>query len=508
MRGCDREGARGPRPRGRRHPLFPLRERAGRGGPTTGVSTLRSFPCTIAIAAVTPSPRSQTACAAADPASITAGALTVARFDREAYLQPAPGLNHTQMISFQMGRHHFDKKWASLSSLQFEWGLGPTFLAKSCDECHTAGGRGRPPQSADEPLHSMLVRISIPGEDAHGGPNPDPSYGDQFQTMGLSGPFPDFAYHTAPVPPEAALYLDWEESSVTFADGEAVTLRRPKLRIENLAYGPLGEGAMTSLRNTQPLVGLGLLEAVPEDTLLAIAKEQRTQGINGRPNYVRDDFNDRTALGRFGWKANQPSIRQQVAAASLGDMGLTTRVYRAAELPASAAPVRYPNSRQRPRGRFHRPGRTGAVDPCARGPGTPQRGDPDVMRGQKLFEEASAPCATSRPCAPPRGFPCRNSPTRPSTPTPICCCTTWAKAWPMAVPTSRPAGATGALSRCGAWACRRPSTATLPCCTYGRARNITEAILWHGGEAEASREAFRSMPKADREALVKFLESI
>jgi CxxC motif-containing protein (DUF1111 family) len=42
----------------------------------------------------------------------------------------------------------------------------------------------------------------------------------------------------------------------------------------------------------------------------------------------------------------------------------------------------------------------------------------------------------------------------------------------------------------------------------GRARNVTEAILWHGGEAEGSREAFRTLPKADRDALVRFVESI
>jgi CxxC motif-containing protein (DUF1111 family) len=42
----------------------------------------------------------------------------------------------------------------------------------------------------------------------------------------------------------------------------------------------------------------------------------------------------------------------------------------------------------------------------------------------------------------------------------------------------------------------------------GRARNATEAILWHGGEAAASRDAFKRMPKADREAMLKFLESI
>jgi CxxC motif-containing protein (DUF1111 family) len=116
-------------------------------------------------------------------------------------------------------------------------------------------------------------------------------------------------------------------SSVTLADGTPVELRRPKLRMENLRFGPLGEQSMTSLRNTQVIYGLGFLEAVPESTLKDIAALQKKQGLNGRLNYVRDDIQQKTVLGRFGWKANQPSIRQQIVAAFLGDMGVTSSLY-------------------------------------------------------------------------------------------------------------------------------------------------------------------------------------
>jgi CxxC motif-containing protein (DUF1111 family) len=444
-----------------------------------------------------------------DPAALTGGALTVARFDREAYLQPAPGLNRTQMQAFQMGRHHFDKKWASISSLQFEWGLGPTFIAKSCEECHAAGGRGHPPPSAAEQLRSMLVRVSIPGEDAHGGPKPHPSYGDQFQNFGLNGPFPDFAFHTAPVPGEAALYVDWEETSVALADGEAVPLRRPRLRIENLAYGPLGEGVMTSLRIAQPLVGLGLLEAVPEDTLLAIAKQQRAHGINGRPNYVRDDINDRTALGRFGWKANQPSIRQQIAAASLADMGLTTRMYRQQNCP----PVQHLCVIQTP-GNDPEVAFTDLDDlelwtralavPARRSPD-----DPQVLRGEQLFEQAKCGVCHVQTLRTAEKFPAL-----PQLANQTFHAYTDLLLHDMGeeLADGRPdfkAGGrdwrTPPLWGIGLSAGVNGSTALLH---DGRARTITEAILWHGGEAEPAREAFRDMPRADREALVKFVESI
>src|SRR6185295_9379316 len=133
-----------------------------------------------------------------------------------------------------------------------------------------------------------------------------PNYGDQFQNRALQGQSVDFAYSREPVPTEADLYVDWEERSDTFADGEQITLRKPRLRIENLNFGPLGPGVMLSMRMTQPLIGLGLLDAVPDETIRALAEHQREQGLNGRVNTVWDAIFKREALGRYGWKANQP----------------------------------------------------------------------------------------------------------------------------------------------------------------------------------------------------------
>jgi CxxC motif-containing protein (DUF1111 family) len=445
----------------------------------------------------------------ADDPTLSAGAFTVQRFDREAYLQPVPGLERRQLHAFHRGRKHFDKTWASISSLDFEWGLGPTFIAKSCAECHAGGGRGRPPRSAQEQLLSMLVRVSIPGTDEHGRPRPDPHYGDQLQNAGLNGPFPDFAYHTAPVPPEAALYLDWEERRVTYADGEAVTLRRPKLRLENLAYGPLADGAMLSLRMAQPVHGLGLLEAVPEQTLLAIAARQREQGFNGRPNYVRDDVNRRTALGRFGWKANQPSIRQQIVVAALGDMGLTSRLYRAQNCP----PVQHLCAIQTP-----------GNDPelvitdwdelefWTRALAVPARralDDPQVQRGARLFAEVR--CAV---CHVPALRTAEAFPEFPQAAGQTVHAYTDLLLHDMGegLADGRPDFQAGPRDwrTQPLWALGLSSTVNGSSAMLhdGRARNAAEAILWHGGEAQASREAFRNMPKADREALVRFLESI
>jgi CxxC motif-containing protein (DUF1111 family) len=447
--------------------------------------------------------------AAVEDARQAGGRLTVERFDRDAYLQPAPDLNLRQLQSFHRGRKHFDKGWASISSLQFEWGLGPTFIAKSCAECHVQGGRGRPPERADQQLLSMLVRVSVPGSDEHGGPKPHPNYGDQFQNDALRGPFPDFAFHTAPVPPEAALYLAWEEHTLTLPDGDQVALRKPRLRVESLAFGPLGEDAMTSLRIAQPLHGLGLLEAVPESTLLAIAQAQQRMGFNGRLNLVRDDVNRRMAPGRFGWKANQPSIRQQIAAASLGDMGLTTRMYRQQNCPpvqalcAAQTPGNDPELAWTDWDELELWTRALAV------PARRDTDDPQVQRGERLFAEAQCAVCHVPVLRTAEKFPdfpqLANQTIRPYTDLLL-------HDMGEALADGRPdfkAGArdwrTPPLWGLGLSRTVNGSTALLH---DGRARTATEAILWHGGEAAGSRDAFARLPRADREALVRFVESL
>jgi CxxC motif-containing protein (DUF1111 family) len=446
---------------------------------------------------------------AVEPAGSSAGGFTVQRFDQQAYLQAAAGLDRRELQAFNRGRRHFDKVWAAVTSLDFEWGLGPTFVAKSCAQCHVNGGRGHPPQTADAQLLSMIVRVSLPGTDAHGGPRPDPNYGDQFQNDGLHGPFPDFAYHTAPVPPEAALYLDWDEQTEMLAGGERLVLRKPRLRIERLAYGPLGEGAMTSVRMAQPLQGMGLLEAVPEETVLAIAQRQHEQGVNGRPNYVRDDVNQRTALGRFGWKANQPSLRQQIAAASLGDMGLTSRMYRAQNCP----PVQHLCTIQTP---GNDPELTitdwDELELWTRALAVPAQrnvGDPQVQRGAQLFTQAR--CAvchvpTLRTAAQFDGFPhAANQIIHAYTDLLL-------HDMGEGLADGRPdfrAGPrdwrTPPLWGLGLSETVNGSRALLH---DGRAGSIPEAILWHGGEAASAREAFRAMSAEERAALVRFVESI
>jgi CxxC motif-containing protein (DUF1111 family) len=443
-----------------------------------------------------------------DDATLSAGSFTIRRFDRQAFSEPAPVLTLKQRQTFMVGRSVFNRQWAAITSLNGDWGLGPTFIADRCSACHVNSGRGAPPQSSDEQLLSMLVRLSIPGTGEHGGPKPHPNYGDQIQNRSMDGRSVDLAYAGTPVPNEADLFLDWEEHAIAFADGETVSLRKPRLRIENLKFGELGEGSMLSLRVAQPLVGIGFLEAVPEEALLAIAQKQRPLNFNGRPNLVWDAVHKRMALGRFGWKANVPSLKQQIAAAALGDMGVNSNLFPEQNCP----PVQVVCAKQLP-GNFPEiiDHEIDAVELWLQGLAVPARrdvSDSGVKRGAELFSNAQ--CSV---CHVPELRTGKFS-NLPQLSNQVFHAYTDLLLHDMGeeLADGRPDFAAGprdwrtpALWGLGLSRIVSGSTALLH---DGRARNVSEAILWHGGEAQNAREAFRNMTRQEREALVKFVEAI
>jgi len=419
----------------------------------------------------------------------------------EVFLQPVPGLTYAQLRLFKEGEKEFKVPWVVFPLLGGHWGLGPTFIANACTVCHVQAGRGRTVDNAI--IVQQLLRVSVPGKGPHGEPLPHPHYGEQIQVFGVNVGLKENLK-----PGEADVYIDWMPSSVTLADGTPVELRRPKLRMENLRFGPLGEQSMTSLRNTQVIYGLGFLEAVPESTLKDIAALQKKQGLNGRLNYVRDDIQQKTVLGRFGWKANQPSIRQQIVAAFLGDMGVTSSLYMEENCP----PVQTLCLAMPPGNRpelldynwdqmefWH----AALAPPPARNLELPQ-----VKLGEKLFQQAG--CAA---CHVPElrtgDYPLL----------PIIANTTFRAFTDLLLhdmgedlADGRPdflAGPrdwrTPPLWGIGLSAQVNGSTHLLH---DGRARNVLEAILWHGGEAKAAKDAFSKMPLDEREALIAFVNAL
>lgn len=443
-----------------------------------------------------------------DP-TLSAGDFTLKRADATAFAEPAPVLTYKQQQTFMRGRQHFNQKWVVFPSMGGDWGLGPTFIADKCSGCHIGGGRGMMPKADEEPV-GVLIRMSIPGTGEHGGVKPHPAYGDQFQNQGLTGK--DAYNHGVGdrVPPEGTVYIDWDDAGVVeFADGEKVTLRKPKPRFDKLNFGPIGAETMLSLRFTPPIFGMGLLEAVPEETLLDIAKKQAEHGISGRPNTVWDPYTKQTRMGRFGWKANAPSIRMQIALAYHGDIGATTSLFIEDNCTSVQALCLASTPNNRPE----------VIDVnwdeiefWTQGLAVPARrnvADADFKRGEDLFDEAK--CSV---CHVPTMKTAAEFKTLPQLANQIFHAYTDLLLHDMGEGLSdgRPDYAasprewrTPPLWGLGLSETVTGSTAMLH---DGRAANATEAILWHDGEAKISREAFRKMAKADRDALLKFLNSI
>lgn len=448
--------------------------------------------CSQQVASPTPQPEPHE--------ELSGGQATVFDTTRNAFGHPAPGLDRESELLFFVGNSFFNQNWVTApASTTARDGLGPLFNSRSCAGCHFLDGRGRAPITADEASTGFLVRLSVPGQTLHGAPLPEPTYGGQFQTRAI-----------ADVPAEGTIRITYEELHGQFADGTPYTLRKPIYTLDNLAYGDLHPEALFSPRVANQMIGLGLLEAVPEATILALADptDRDGDGISGRPNYVWDAYNNRMAIGRFGWKANQPTMIQQVAAAFNGDMGITSGLFLddhcTAEQPACAtAPAG--GSPEISDDDLHK------VVLYASALAVPARrawSEPGVLRGKQIFTAAG--CTSCH-------VPQLETGIHPTIPA-------------LSHQTIRPYtdlllhdmgpdladGRPDFAAQGSEW--RTPPLWGIGLfetvnghTTYlhdGRARTLMEAVLWHGGEAEAAKQYILELNPADRDALIAFLESL
>ena len=437
----------------------------------------------------------------ADPSreALSGGAATVRATTRQAFGQPLPHLTADQETRFFVGNSFFNRNWVSApASTTARDGLGPLFNARSCSACHLHDGRGRPPRPGEDML-SMLVRLSVPGQDSQRGVMPEPTYGDQFNGLAVPG-----------VPPEGRALVAYEEVPGAYEDGEPYSLRRPTYSFRDLQYGPMHPDTLLSPRVAPAMVGLGLLEAVPESTLLAMADpdDRDGDGISGRPNRVWDRARQETVMGRFGWKANQPNVAQQVAGAFLGDIGITSPLFPVENCPVDAVACRQASNGGSPElsesllGHVVFYSRTLAV------PAHRNLRVPEVRRGRELFDDAQC-----NACHTPtlRTGVVANLPDlseqviRPYTNLLLHDMGAGLADGRQDYEASGSEWRTPPLWGIGLIETVNRHTFFLH---DGRARNLAEAILWHGGEAEVSKERFRRMSREDREALLQFLNSL
>ena len=432
-----------------------------------------------------------------------------------AYLQPVPGLQPAQKQMFRDGEKVFNTLWIAVPEDQIskwwdlsrpgpggsEWGLGPTFLAQSCVSCHIQAGRGRTSDTDGGPVFLQSLRLSVPGQGPHGGPNPEPNYGLQIQSF-------DTSQREGVNFGEGEVHIDWKTSTFRFPDGESVELRKPAVRLEKLGFGPLAKGVMTSLRNSQAIFGLGYLEAVSEEDILALAQWQKSQGLNGRPNYVRDDLNDKMSLGRFGWKANQPSLKQQLATAFLSDIGVTSAIYPTQNCTTVQAECLAAKHSGKPELREELWESLTLWVTALDAPQQRDRDQPAVMRGGKLF--AAVKCAQCHVPELKTGKSALLAQVSNRTIHPYTDLLLHDMGPELADgrPDFKAGGAdwrTPPLWGIGMSKKVNGSTSFLH---DGRARNLLEAILWHGGEAAASRDSFARLSKEERDDLLAFLNAL
>ncbi|AEI64500.1 putative lipoprotein [Corallococcus macrosporus] len=430
---------------------------------------------------------------APDDEALAGGGTTVFDASHNAYGRALGNLARSRWFQMREGKVLFMRDWAA-----HEAGLaGPLTNATGCGSCHFKDGRGRPLPDVG-PEAPLLVRLSVPAKDSPAGRH-EPVYGVQLNDRG-----------TQDVPAEGTLLTTYADVKGTYADGTPYTLRKPRHRITRLGYGKLAPGVMLSPRIPSQLFGLGLLAAIPDEAILALADadDRDGDGISGRPNRVVNADSGKAELGRFGWKANQPTLEQQVASAFSEDLGLTSPLYPESNCTAKQKGCLTRVAAKGPALSRHVLERTTLY---LRLIGVPARRDvldPTVVKGQVLFQQAGCPACHQREftTGTVEDVPeLSNQRIRPYTDLLL-------HDMGPELADGRPDGeASGAEWRTPPlWGLGLLETVNrqVRMLHDGRARSFEEAILWHGGEGTRARERFKALGKAEREALVAFLRSL
>ncbi|RMR08892.1 putative thiol oxidoreductase with 2 cytochrome c heme-binding site [Pseudomonas savastanoi pv. glycinea] len=442
--------------------------------------------------------------------ALAGGKATVNKRDVNAFSMPSANLSPVRRLDFSVGNSFFRSPWViAPSTTTARDGLGPLFNTNACQNCHIKDGRGHPPEQDDVNAVSMLVRLSIPDDPAQAelikknGVLPEPTYGGQLQDMAVPG-----------VEPEGRVRIEYEPMPVRFRDGTVVELRKPTLSITHLGYGPMHPETRASVRIAPPMIGLGLLEAIPDAAILANADpdDKDGDGISGRPNWVWDDEQQTVVMGRFGWKAGQPNLNQQNVHAFSGDMGLTTSLRNFDDCtPTQTDCLAAPNGN----------GPDGEPEVSdnilrlvlfySRNLGVPARRNienPQVLAGKNLFYEAGC-----QQCHTPQ-FKTRHDAAEPELANQVI--------RPYSDLLLHDMGAELADNRTEFQATGREwrtpplwgigLTQTVSGHTQflhdGRARDLLEAVLWHGGEAQAAQRQVLAFDAEQRAALLAFLNSL
>lgn len=430
-----------------------------------------------------------------------AGAGTTLDLSVNAFSHPMAGTRGMLRRHFQTGNSFFKGAWVtSPSSTPLRDGLCPVFNATSCTACHLLDGRGRGlPDTDGKPDISLLFRlkkVKDSGEVIN-----HPTYGGQFQPHSIEG-----------VNGEGEVFVKFETITGSFADGETYELKKPNYIFRKLNHGKLGENTIVSPRVGPQMIGLGLLENIKEEDILAGADPQdlNNDGISGRPNRVFSVVEQREVLGRFGWKAGQPNLIEQNAAAFVNDIGITNHIFPEEE--CTYVQLECLDAKTEADLSEHLLNRVTQYTQLISVPVRRNFDNPAVQNGKKIFHQISCTgCHTpSFTTGNDSKFKVLNN----------------QKIYPYTDMLLHDMGdaladdireyKNEAQATTREW--RTPPLWGLGLVEKinghtrflhdGRARNLQEAILWHGGEAQKAKENFIKLSKKERENLIQFLRSL
>lgn len=441
-------------------------------------------------------------------------ATSIAPLDRDVFSHFSANLPKHLEMDFRLGNALFRKLWVSSpSSTQASDGLGPLYNARSCESCHRNDGRGSAEGIGNDNV-SVFFRLARPAVTEaekqaladHLVLNfPDPVYGHQLQPLAVPS-----------IAGEGRMQMTKTPVVGTLSGGEQVTLQKPTYSIANLGYGPLDPATTLSPRLTPPMIGLGLIEAIPESAIRANADpdDANQDGISGKAAQIK--LKDGTVkLGRFGWKAQNPDIRQQTADAFSGDIGISTAENPSPTGDCTTAEVdclKMPNGVQKRFGPYEASAEVmDLVTFYAENLAVPARrkaGFPETLAGKKAFYDAG--CTA---CHVPK-FQTGANAASPGNANQLI--------WPYSDfllhdmgPDLADGQAVGLANgqewrTPPLWGVGLAETVNAPAAFLhdGRAKTLEEAILWHGGEAEKARNRFANMSKEERNSLIRFLESL
>ncbi len=436
--------------------------------------------------------------------------------NKDAFSHASANMSFEREMDFKIGNGFFKRLWVSApASTQAADGLGPLYNARSCQRCHIKDGRGHPPSETDNNAISMFLRLSIPPQNDEQrellkqhrvNVIPEPTYGTQLQDIAIQG-------HNA----EGRMQIEYKEIAVKLADGEVVKLRQPSYSVTDLGYGPLHPETMLSPRVTPQMIGLGLLDAIAANDILAQADpdDKNGDGISGKANQVWSAEHNKVMLGRFGWKAGSPSVNEQSQAAFAGDIGISVPLHANGAGECTALQTKCQQAANGNSPQYENLEAHSMVSQLVTFyssnlsvPARRKHNSADVLAGKKLFYDSGC-------------IGCH----RPKYITPILADKPEQSnqlIWPYSdmllhdmgdgLADNRPeAKATGSEWRTAPlWGIGLTPVVNGHSFYLhdGRARNLLEAILWHGGEAKHSRDAVVKMTKQQREYLLSFIQSL